>query len=210
MQPTIAKIRGLNFFPLGPEINITLSLTCTMAHTGPLPKDFARSLKRRAQAISKGKTQRKPKPPKQVQENPMQGEKSIMPIPNSNLNWVQQAEERAKHLHPWLFDKTILVSRAELGKWCKFDCLNDPPLSNRQLALLEQKRVEHVQKVAMKQYQSLKENGWVTPPRERSPTPFQEEYSASDLQDNDFYYGPSPDSQLQEAYPSPEPELEEA
>ena len=87
-----------------------------MAHTGPLPKDFARTLKRRAQAICKGKTPRVAKPKKNAV-----GE-TLMPIKEkSSLNWVEEAHERARHLHPWLYDETILVSRAEVGKWLNFN-----------------------------------------------------------------------------------------
>ena len=145
-----------------------------MAHTGPLPKDFARTLKRRAEAISKGKTPRKPKPPK-----PQEGEKS-MPNQKSSSSSVQKAEEtsqeRARRIHPWLFDERILVSRAELGKWCKFDWVNDPPLTKSQLAKLERERVQHEQMVSLKRYKWLKENGYVTPPREPTPPPLDEEW----------------------------------
>ena len=135
-----------------------------MAHTGPLPKDFARTLKRRAQAISKGKTPRVAKPKKPA------GAEMLMPIQEkSSLNWLEEADKRARNLHPWLFDNTILVSRAEVGKWLKFDWINDPPLTKFQLAKLEWQRVNHERTVSIKRYNWLKDNGWVTPPREPTP-----------------------------------------
>jgi hypothetical protein len=68
-------------------------------------------------------------------------------MPTQTCDWVQEAKQRALKLHPWLFDKTILVSRAELGKWCKFDWFNDPPLTKLQLAQQEWKQVKHEREV---------------------------------------------------------------
>ena len=93
------------------------------------------------------------------------------------MNWVEEANKRARHLHPWLYDETILVSRAEVGKWLNFDWVYDPPRTKFQLAKFEWQRVQHERKGSLKLYYWAKENGYVTPPREPTPPYFEVEWN---------------------------------